>query len=95
MKFILFIKFYNDFGANINYTSTIRRQQEKFCDWKLRTARIIEDTEEREFRIIDKNCLYLSYYFQGGRQGLNRESRYQIVNMRTIACSDLNFQWWL
>lgn len=64
-------------------------------EWKLRTVRIIEDTEEGEFRIIVKNCLYLSYYFQGGRQGLNRESRHYIVNMRAIACSDLNFQWWL
>lgn len=46
-------------------------------EWKLRTAvRTIEDTEEGEFRIIVKNCLYLSYYFQGGRQGLNRESRH-------------------
>lgn len=45
-------------------------------EWELRTVRIIEDTEEGAFRIIDKNCLYLSYYFQGARQGLNRESRH-------------------
>lgn len=27
-------------------------------EWKLRTVRIIENTEEGEFRIIDKNSLF-------------------------------------
>lgn len=44
-------------------------------EWKLRTVRIIENTEEGEFRIIDKNSLF-KLLFQGDRQGLNRESRY-------------------
>lgn len=33
-------------------------KENSVTEWKLRTVRIIEDTEEGKFRIIDKNSLF-------------------------------------